>query len=114
MSSIFNLIIDHQSQLIRVFMVAVLAIIATLLVYWITNRNSFMKYLLGIVLLALSAYWAYLGLGNFVSPEGIQDVYWAILLGVGGIVSIATSFILALTKEPKRKKKKKKKNQAKK
>ena len=108
MSAIINFILDHQDALFMSMIVSLFAIIGTYLIYWITNKNRFMKYIPGLILGFVALYKLYTGWLRVTKPEGISDISLAITLGVTGLVSLCFSMILGVIRKPKRRLKVKK------
>lgn len=109
MTRLVNFIMDHSEQALIVVFVAVFAMIATYLIYWITNKNRFTKYILGFVLTFIGLYSLISGLENFTRPEGVDLVARAIIIGVAGLVSVCFALIIGVLNKDKGKKKLKRK-----
>lgn len=104
MTTIINFLIDHTSEILTVFVIGIFSMVLTYLIYWITNRNRFIKYLLGIVLVFFGVYSLSIGLNNIIRPEGIVAISRGIYAGVAGLVSILFALILGINNKGKRKK----------
>lgn len=96
MRTILNFIIDYQGDLFMTFLIGLFAIIGTFLVFWITNRNRFMKYLPGVIMVFAALYKVYTAWLRITGPEGIGDLSLAIKLGVAGLVSFCYALILGI------------------
>lgn len=113
MRTILNFVLDHQDGLYMSMIVALFAIIGTYLIYWITNKNKFMKYLPGLLMFFIALYKLYIGWLNITKPEGIDDISLAVTIGVGGVVSLCFAWILGIKRKYKRKPKAKTKTKVK-
>ena len=109
MRSILNLVLDHQQNFFLFSLAGLIAILVTYLIYWISNRNAYIKYIPPILLIIISIYELYLGLPKITESYGLEKIMTFGVLFVAGFVSLMFAFILQLYRKPKDKKNKAKK-----
>lgn len=94
MTTILNLFRANSGQFVIVLGLALVSMIATYLIYWVTNKNSFIKYLLGLILIFFSIYTMAQGLKLISTDDGLGLMVRGVYLGVAGLVSILLALIL--------------------
>lgn len=94
MTTILNFFKTNSGQFAIVLGLALVSMIATYLIYWVTNKNSFIKYLLGLILIFFSLYTMAQGLKLISTEDGLSLMVRGVYLGVAGLVSILLALIL--------------------
>lgn len=102
MRTVINLVLDHPNQILKFIVVAVVAMLLTYLVYWITNKNRVAKFIPGLVSLLAGFYNLQASLPLLNEPAGLKKLNGFGMFFVAGFVSICYSFILGIYSKRKR------------
>ncbi|MDO5718128.1 MAG: hypothetical protein Q4P34_04010 [Tissierellia bacterium] len=101
MRSILNLVLDHQGQATVFPMISLVAVLVTYLLYWISNRNKYMKYLPGVIMIIIGIYNLIEGLPRLTEDEGLSMILRFGIFFVAGFVSLCFALILGINQKYK-------------
>ncbi|MDO5690001.1 MAG: hypothetical protein Q4G61_07115 [Tissierellia bacterium] len=105
MRAIWELLLDHQGDVYVFPLTALLAVVATYLIYWATNRNRYIKYIPGVVLVFIGLYSLSEGLPRITSAEGVDLINRFGIFFVSGFVALCFALILGVRSKYQRMKK---------
>lgn len=98
MRSILNLILQHQGKTVVFIIGALVSILITYLVYWISNKNEYFKYVPSLALISISVYKLVGGISRITTEDGISDIWSFGIFFVTGMVSLFFALILGVNK----------------
>lgn len=98
MRSILNLILEHQGKTVVFIIGALVSILITYLVYWISNKNRYFKYVPSLALISISAYKLVEGISRITTEEGINNIWSFGIFFVTGMVSLLFALILGVNR----------------
>ncbi len=101
MRSIFNLVLDYQSRTTIIPLSAFLAIIGTGLIFWISNKNKYIKYVPGLILVFIGIYNLVEGFPKMTDEVGLNMVLRFGIFFVAGFVSLCFALILGIIEKSK-------------
>lgn len=101
MRSILNLVLDYQSRTTIIPLSAFLAIVGTGLIFWISNKNKYIKYVPGLILVFIGIYNLVEGFPRMTDDEGLNMVLRFGIFFVAGFVSLCFALILGIIEKSK-------------
>ncbi|WP_425539616.1 hypothetical protein [Microaceticoccus formicicus] len=96
MRSILNLVLDHQSKTTIFPLASLFAILGVYLIYWISNRNKYIKYVPGLILISIGIYNLVEGLPKITDETGLNMILRFGIFFVSGFVALCYALILGI------------------
>lgn len=96
MRSILNLVMDHQSKTTIFPLASLFAILGVYLIYWISNRNKYIKYVPGFILVFIGVYNLVEGLPKITDETGLNMILRFGIFFVSGFVALCYALILGI------------------
>lgn len=114
MKALLELMGRYTGQNLMILFVTVLAVIVTSLLYWISNKNRWVKYAPAFVLLFIALYSLFRGAPRLMMDTGLESMWRFVLFAVSGFVSFCYALILGVVKNDRRLKRFNNKNESRK
>lgn len=87
---------DHQSKTTIFPLASLFAILGVYLIYWISNRNKFIKYVPGFVLIFIGIYNLVEGFPKITDETGLDMILKFGIFFVSGFVALCYALILGI------------------
>lgn len=98
MKALLELMGRYTGQNLMILFVTMLAVIVTSLLYWISNKNRWVKYAPAFVLLLIAIYSLFQGAPRLMVDAGLASMWRFVLFAVSGFVSLCYALILGVIK----------------
>lgn len=94
MRSILEMVNDNMDKVVKVPMFCVFAMLIVIIVFFFIKREGIVKYLFGLLLLAVAMVTFIVAITNLTDPVALSMLEYFVLSLASGIVSLCTAWFL--------------------
>lgn len=96
MAELLNSILVAKDRVIMLLILSLAVMLVTYVIYVISGKSSFLKYLPGLLLTGAGIYYLYQGFQNITTRTGLNEFMSATIFGIIGLVGLAYALILGV------------------
>lgn len=96
MDSLLTLVSTYTGELTTLPLMVSVVIAITILLYLIVNRIRYLRYIPGLIFMALGLYNLYSGYKSVVTPQGLDHMWQFVIFFVSGFCGFCTALIIGV------------------